>query len=287
MYQAKQAGRNSVRFYSGTMSFRSLERLELETALRRALERDEFELHYQPKICVQTQRMVGVEALLRWEHPEHGQISPARFIPLAEECGLICGLGEWVLRHACRQAKVWADRFGGDFTMAVNLSSQQFVQTNVADVVLKALFEASLNPRLLQLEITETVLMHDLEETVATVNKIKDAGISLAMDDFGTGYSSLSYIQRFPLDVLKIDRSFVKDLEFNNDNAVICNTIIAMAHNLGLQVIAEGVETQEQFEYLRDHGCDQIQGFLFSKPLPAWQLEEKLLLQHTAAARSD
>jgi len=287
MYQAKAAGRNSVRFYSGTMSFRSLERLELETALRRALERDEFELHYQPKICVETQAIVGVEALLRWEHPEHGPISPARFIPLAEECGLICGLGEWVLRHACRQAKIWADRFGGEFTMAVNLSSQQFVQTNVADVVLKALFEASLNPRLLQLEITETILMHDLEETVATVRKIKDAGISLAMDDFGTGYSSLSYIQRFPLDVLKIDRSFVKDLEFNKDNAVICNTIIAMAHNLGLKVIAEGVETQAQFDYLRDHGCDQIQGFFFSKPLPAEQLEEKLLLQHKAAAEAD
>jgi diguanylate cyclase (GGDEF)-like protein len=287
MYQAKEAGRNSVRFYSGTMSFRSLERLELETELRRALERDEFEVHYQPKICVETQRIVGVEALMRWTHPEHGSISPARFIPLAEECGLICGLGEWVLRRACRQAKIWADRFGGEFTMAVNLSSQQFVQTNVADVVLKALFEASLNPRLLQLEITETILMHDLEETVATVKRIKDAGISLAMDDFGTGYSSLSYIQRFPLDVLKIDRSFVKDLEFNNDNAVICNTIIAMAHNLGLQVIAEGVETEAQFEYLREHGCDQIQGFLFSKPLPAEQLEEKLLLQHKAAAQAE
>lgn len=287
MYQAKEAGRNSVRFYSGTMSFRSLERLELETDLRRALERDEFDLHYQPKISVQTQQIVGMEALLRWTHPEHGPVSPSRFIPLAEECGLICGLGEWVLRRACHQAKLWADRFGSEFTIAVNLSSQQFVQTDVADVVLKALFEASLNPRLLQLEITETILMHDLEETVATVRKIKDAGISLAMDDFGTGYSSLSYIQRFPLDVLKIDRSFVKDLEFNKDNAVICNTIIAMAHNLGLRVIAEGVETQGQFDYLRDHGCDQIQGFLFSKPLPAEELEEKLLLQQKNAAQAE
>jgi len=284
MYQAKECGRNSVRFYSGTMSLRSLERLELESALRRALDADEFELHYQPKLCAKTSRPVGVEALMRWKHPEQGYISPDRFIPLAEECGLICSLGEWVLKRACRQAKLWANMFGDDFTMAVNLSSQQFVQSQVADVVLQALFDASLNPRLLQLEITETILMHDLEETVATVKRLKDSGITLAMDDFGTGYSSLSYLQRFPLDVLKIDRSFVSDLEFNSDNAVICKTIIAMAHNLGLAVIAEGVETEAQAEFLQELGCDQLQGFFYSKALPADKLEEYVGLLHAEAS---
>lgn len=225
--------------------------------------------------------MVGVEALLRWTDPEYGEISPDRFIPVAEECGMICALGEWVLKKACQQAKYWVDQFGDDFTMAVNLSSQQFVQSNVADVVLQALFEASLTPRILQLEITETVLMQDLKETVATVNRLKQAGISLAMDDFGTGYSSLSYLQRFPLDVLKIDRTFVKNLQTDRDNEVICNTIIAMAHNLGLKVVAEGVETKGQFEYLLEHNCDQVQGFLFGAAMPAEQLEENLLAQQS------
>ncbi len=279
MYQAKEAGRNSVRFYSGTMSMRSLGRLEMENALRQALQHDAFELHYQPKICVQTQKMVGVEALLRWEDPSQGYISPEQFIPLAEECGLIGALGEWVLQRACAQAKIWEGQFGSNFTMAVNLSSQQFLQTNIADVVLNTLFEASLDPHLLQLEITESILMNDLDETTATVQRIKDAGVSLAMDDFGTGYSSLSYLTRFPLDVLKIDRSFVIDLENNNDNAVICNTIIAMAHNLGLEVIAEGVETQVQFDYLRNQGCDQVQGFLFSKPVSAAEIERLSFVQ--------
>jgi len=277
MYQAKEAGRNSVRFYSGTMSLRSLERLELESALRYALERNEFSLHYQPKVCMLTRQVSGVEALLRWQHPEHGNIAPDRFIPLAEECGLISALGEWVLRHACRQAKDWQDRFGGDLTMAVNLSSQQFLQTNVADVVLKALFDASLMPRLLQLELTETILMHDLKETIATLARLKEAGVTLAMDDFGTGYSSLSYLQRFPLDALKIDRSFVSDLEYNKDNAAICSTIITMAHNLELEVVAEGVETQAQFDYLQEQGCDQVQGYFISKPVPAAELERSLL----------
>jgi len=284
MYQAKESGRNSVRFYSGTMSLRSLERLELESSLRRAIQNEEFELHYQPKLSLASGRTVGVEALLRWKHPEEGYIAPDRFIPLAEESGLISALGEWVLGEACRQASAWSGRFGDGFSMAVNLSSQQFVQCDVADVVLKACFDAGLNPRLLQLEITETILMHDLQETVATVNRLKDAGISLAMDDFGTGYSSLSYLQRFPLDVLKIDRSFVSDLEVNKDNAVICNTIIAMAHNLGLRVIAEGVENVAQLEYLREQGCDQIQGFYFSKPLPAARLEEFVAQKATLPA---
>lgn len=277
MYQAKEAGKNSIRFYSGTMSLRSLERLQLESALRHALERDEFELHYQPKVCMATQQITGVEALLRWEHPELGKIAPDRFIPLAEECGLISELGEWVLQNACRQAKIWQDRFDADLSVAVNVSSQQFLQSSVSDVVFKSLFEASLMPRLLHLELTESILMHDLEDTIATLDRLKEAGVTLAMDDFGTGYSSLSYLQRFPLDALKIDRSFVSDLEHKKDNAAICSTIIVMAHNLGLQVIAEGVETRAQYDYLRDHDCDQVQGYFISKPMSAADLERKIL----------
>lgn len=283
MYQAKGAGRNSVRFYSGTMSLRSLERLDLEVALRRALERDELEVYYQPKILVATERVCGVEALVRWNHPERGLVLPGAFIPLAEECGLITAIGEWVLKRACRQARVWQDRFGRDIEMAVNLSSQQFLQSRVDEVVLQALFEASLKPRLLQLELTESILMQDMQQTVPLLKKLKDAGVGLAMDDFGTGYSSLSYLKRLPIDVVKIDRSFVADLEVDRDDAVICATIIAMAHTLGLQVVAEGVETLGQFEYLRQHGCDQVQGFLISKPLPAGELEREILSGQRAA----
>ena len=277
MYQAKNAGRNSVRFYSGTMSLRSLERLELENGLRYALQRDQLELYYQPQIDVATQRMVCVEALLRWNHPERGQIPPDKFIPLAEECGLIAPLGELVLTTACRQIKAWQDKFDDQLSIAVNVSSQQFFHSDVADIVLKAVFEASLKPSSLTLELTETILMNDVEETIATLNKLRDAGTSLAMDDFGTGYSSLSYLKRLPLDTLKIDRSFVMDLENNSDDAAICAAIIAMAHNLDLKVIAEGVETQEQLNYLSDQGCDEIQGFLISKPLPASELERRFL----------
>ena len=284
MYQAKNAGRNSVRFYSGTMSLRSLERLELENGLRYALQRDQLKLYYQPQIDVATQRMVCVEALLRWNHPERGDIPPDKFIPLAEECGLIAPLGEWVLTTACRQIKEWQDKFDDQLTIAVNVSSQQFFHSDVADVVLKAIFEASLKPSSLTLELTETILMNDVEKTIATLTKLRDAGTSLAMDDFGTGYSSLSYLKRLPLDTLKIDRSFVMDLENNSDDAAICAAIIAMAHNLGLKVIAEGVETQEQLNYLSDQGCDEIQGFLISKPLPASELEKRFLKKNRIKA---
>ncbi len=277
MYQAKNAGRNSVRFYSGTMSLRSLERLELENGLRYALQRDELELHYQPQIDLTTGHISGVEALLRWQHPERGNIPPGNFIPLAEECGLITPLGEWVLAAACRQARVWQDKYGQYPNIAINISSQQFFQSDVAEVVLKAIFEKGLEPSTLQLELTETILMQDVEETVQTLNKLKNAGVSLAMDDFGTGYSSLSYLKRLPLDTLKIDRSFVSDLEKNSDDAAICAAIIAMAHKLDLRVVAEGVETQEQLDYLRGLQCDEVQGFFFSKPLPVAELETRFL----------
>jgi diguanylate cyclase (GGDEF)-like protein len=277
MYQAKSAGRNSVRFYSGTMSLRSLERLELENSLRHALRRNELSLHYQPQIDVKTKRMTGVEALLRWDHPEHGSVSPSRFIPLAEECGLITPLGEWVLETACHQTKVWQDKYERQLDIAVNLSSQQFFSSDVANVVLRTIYDAGLAPSSMHLELTETILMNDVKETIVTLDKLRDAGVSLAMDDFGKGYSSLSYLKRLPLDTLKIDKSFVMDMENNKDDAAICAAIIAMAHNLDLKVIAEGVETQEQLKFLEGQGCDQIQGFLISKPLPPEELEERFL----------
>ncbi|MBT8441745.1 MAG: EAL domain-containing protein [Gammaproteobacteria bacterium] len=277
MYQAKSAGRNSVRFYSGTMSLRSLERLELENGLRYALQRDELELHYQPQIDLTTGCITGVEALLRWHHPERGNIPPGNFIPLAEECGLITPLGEWVLAAACRQARAWQDKYGRYPNIAINISSQQFFQSDVAEVVLKAIFEKNLEPSTLQLELTETILMQDVKETVKTLKRLKNAGVSLAMDDFGTGYSSLSYLKRLPLDTLKIDRSFVSDLEKNSDDAAICAAIIAMAHKLDLRVVAEGVETQEQLDYLRGLQCDEIQGFFISRPLPVAELETRFL----------
>jgi diguanylate cyclase (GGDEF)-like protein len=277
MYQAKSAGRNSVRFYSGTMSLRSLERLELENSLRYALQRDELFLHYQPQIDLKTRRMIGIEALLRWDHPVHGSVSPSRFIPLAEECGLITPLGEWVLATACRQTKTWQDKYKRKLDISVNLSSQQFFSSDVASVVLETIYDIGLTPNSLHLELTETILMNDVKETIVTLNKLRDAGVSLAMDDFGKGYSSLSYLKQLPLDTLKIDKSFVMDLENNRDDAAICAAIIAMAHNLDLKVIAEGVETKEQLKFLQEQGCDQVQGFLISKPLSAEKLEERFL----------
>jgi diguanylate cyclase (GGDEF)-like protein len=279
MYQAKNAGRNSVRFYSGTMSLRSLERLELENGLRYAIQRDELDLYYQPKIHLETGELIGVEALLRWHHPERGSISPDHFIPLAEECGLISVLGEWVLRKACHQAKYWQDHFQRNINIAVNVSSQQLFNTDFADIVLKEVFDAGISPSSLQLELTETLLMNDTTETIAILNKLKKAGVSLAMDDFGTGYSSLSYLNRLPVDMLKIDRSFVMDLEVNQENAAICSAIIAMAHALNLVVIAEGVETEVQKEFLYQQKCDQIQGYLISKPIPAETFENAFLVE--------
>lgn len=277
MYQAKDAGRDGVRFYSGTLAIRSLHGLALENDLRRALENDELELHYQPKINLQTGSLVGAEALARWRNEEGEYISPGVFIPMAEKSGLIVPLGDWVLRTACKQARDWHQRYDRATRIAVNISSQQFYQSDLQKTIMKALFEAGALPSLLQLELTESILMRDIEKTIATLEYLKSTGITLAIDDFGTGHSSLSYLRRFPIDALKIDRSFVMDLEASNDGATICAAIIAMARQLGLTVIAEGVETLEQVEFLRSHDCDEIQGFLFSKPIPAADFQEKFL----------
>ena len=277
MYQAKESGKDTVRFYSGTMSVRSLRGLALEQDLRKAIENEDLELHYQPKLELATGKLVGAEALVRWRGADGNYISPGSFIPMAEENGLIIPLGDLVLRMACKQAHDWDQEYEAAPRIAVNISSQQFYQSDLQQTVMKALFEAGARPSLLQLELTESILMRDVESTIATLEYLKNTGITLAMDDFGTGYSSLSYLKRFPIDALKIDRSFVMDLESSNDGATICAAIIAMARQLGLTVIAEGVETAAQVDFLRSQNCDQIQGFLFSKPVAAAEYERRFL----------
>ena len=277
MYQAKDAGRDTVRFYSGTMSVRSLHGLALEQDLRKVVENEELELHYQPKLDLRTGMLVGAEALVRWKGEDGKYIPPSSFIPLAEETGLIIPLGDWVLRTACKQAHDWDQAYGHAPRIAVNISSQQFYQSDLQQTVMKALFEAGARPSLLQLELTESILMRDIEKTIRTLEYLKSTGITLAIDDFGTGYSSLSYLKRFPIDTIKIDRSFVMDLEASNDGATICAAIIAMARQLGLTVIAEGVETAAQVEFLRSQDCDQMQGFLLSKPVSAQEYEQRFL----------
>lgn len=269
MYQAKAAGRNSHRVFSSSMNTRSLERLDLENELRAALDSNAFALHYQPKVDVASWRIVGCEALLRWQHAERGWISPADFIPLAEETGLIIPLGHWVVEETCRQLKAWHASGFDELTVAVNVSSQQFTQSDLLDSFLQTIWAAGLKAQCLEVEITESLLMQNVDETREVLRQFREAGIKLTVDDFGTGYSSLSYLTQFPLQSLKIDRSFVRNLHVNRQDAAICSAIIAMSKELGLQVVAEGVELEEQLDYLRQHDCDVIQGFLFSKPLPA------------------
>ena len=288
MYRAKFAGRNNYQFFSETMRTKSLHRIDLENEIRKALENDQFELHFQPKADAETWSLVGAEALLRWHHPERGVIAPDEFIPVAEETGLIVPIGQWVLQQACLQAKAWTEFPFGDIAVSVNISSHQFQSDSLIDDVLGAALGAGIEPSLLELEITESVLLHDADNTLVALNTLKRAGIALSVDDFGTGYSSLSYLKRFPIDTLKIDRSFVKDLHTDQDDAAICAAILAMAQQLGLNVVAEGVETKEQLEFLRHHGCNQIQGFLCSKPLSAHQFAVLLLeIAKTAANEPD
>ena len=282
MYQAKQAGRSGYSFCTETTSVRSLERLDLELDLRRALENNQFELHYQPKITTDGWRLTGAEALLRWQHPERGYISPARIIPIAEDTGLIVPIGRWILQEACRQIAEWIRSGIAAVPVSVNLSSQQFWQDDIASVVETALGTFELEAEMLHLELTEGVLMRDVKQTRDALLALKQTGISLAVDDFGTGYSSLAYLRQFPLDALKIDRSFVDDLP-KEDAAAICHAIISMAQSLNLTVIAEGVENREQLDYLTRHDCDEIQGYFFSKPLPAAEFEAMLARQQSFA----
>ena len=268
MYRARFAGRNNYKYYSEIMRTKSLHRLDLENEIRKALENDQFQLYYQPKVDAETWALVGTEALLRWHHPKRGTIGSDAFIPIAEETGLIVPIGQWVLRQACQHLKEWSKFGAGNIRVAVTISSHQFQSDSLVDDVLGAATDAGIEPRFLELEITESVLLQDAESTLAALMTFKKAGIVLSVDDFGTGYSPLSYLKLFPIDTLKIDQSFVEFLATDPDDAAICAAILTMAQQLGLNVVAEGVETKEQLEFLRLHKYDQIQGFLCSKPLP-------------------
>ena len=269
MYAAKAVGRNNFKFYSETMRTKSLHRLDLENLIRTAVDEGQFDLHFQPKVDAGTFRLVGAEALIRWTHPTRGPIAPDDFVPIAEETGLIVPIGRWVLREACRQVKAWAKSPVGAVPVSVNISSHQFRDSGFVDDVHDAIAGAGIETSQLELEITESVLLHDVERTLVQLKELKEAGISLSIDDFGTGYSSLSYLKRFPIDTIKIDRSFVTDLHEDADDAAICAAIIAMSRQLGLNVVAEGVETREQLRFLRRHNCNHVQGYIFSRPLSA------------------
>ena len=273
MYQAKDQGRNSYAFFGHTMAVRSLGRLELETDLRSAFENGDFRIFYQPKVDLASGAIVGVEALLRWHHATRGWIAPDLFVPVAEETGLIATLGDWVITEACKQLALWGKHGLGHLTIAVNVSVQQFARANFVDSVLRTLQQHGVNPRQLELEITESLLMRNVDDTTACMKRFREAGVTLSIDDFGTGYSSLGYLRQFPVDSLKIDRSFVKDMHTSDDDAAICAAIIAMARELKLKVIAEGVANADQLKFLRKHRCDQVQGYLISKPIPVDDLE--------------
>ena len=279
LYQAKDAGRNTYSFYTESLTREAEGRLAMEGRLRYALERGEFVLHYQPLVAVADGRLLGVEALVRWRHPEDGLVAPAHFIPIAEENGLIVPLGEWVLRTACAQMKAWLDRGLPPLSLAVNISPRQFQQDELAGLIRDILKRSDLPPELLELEITEGAIMQQGDQAIATLHALKALGVRLAIDDFGTGYSSLAYLKRFPIDKLKIDRGFVRDIPGDSNDVEIAATIIAMARNLKLEVLAEGVETQAQLAFLREHGCDACQGYLFSRPLPADEIAQ-LLEEH-------
>lgn len=276
MYRAKDMGRNTFQFYQPEMNASAGARLNLERRLRRALRDGEFLLHYQPQVDIVSGQIVGMEALVRWRDPEVGLIPPSSFIPVAEECGLIGPLSEWVLREACRQNKAWQDEGLPPARVSVNLSARQFQQHDIARLVTDVLAETGLEPQYLELELTESTIMRNAEEAVSMLNALHALGIGLAIDDFGTGYSSLSYLKRFPVDRLKIDRSFVSDIGTSGDDETITSAIIALAHSLNLQVIAEGVETSEQLDFLKERACDEMQGFFFSRPMPRDAIPELL-----------
>ena len=276
MYHAKQSGRNTYQFYSQSMNASAGERLAIENRLHKALDREEFLLHYQPLVALETGRIIGVEALVRWQHPELGLVPPMQFISIAEETGLIIPLGEWVLQQACAQARAWHEVGLAGLRVAVNLSARQFQRQNLLHVITRILLATDLNPRCLDLELTESMMMQDGESTSATLRELQALGVRLSMDDFGTGYSSLSYLRRLPLDTLKIDRSFVKDCTVNQEDATIIKAIVAMSHSLKLKVLAEGIETEDQLAFLRAAGCDEAQGYYFSKPMAAEPLTSLL-----------
>jgi diguanylate cyclase (GGDEF)-like protein len=278
LHQAQLGGPGSLSFFSAEMNVRGVRRLRLHNELHKALERNELSLHYQAQVDIASRRIIGFEALMRWQHPELGFISPVEFIPIAEESGVIVEMGAWALNQACHQARAWLDAGHGPLRMAVNLSARQFADDELMATVIEALEKSGLPPASLELEITESIAMQGLERTVMMLTALKKLGIALAMDDFGTGYSSLSYLKRFPLDALKVDQSFVRNITTDPGDAAITRAVVAMAHSFGMIVIAEGVETTEHLEFLAGLGCEDAQGYLFSKPLPA--VDAGALLAH-------
>jgi EAL domain-containing protein (putative c-di-GMP-specific phosphodiesterase class I) len=275
MYHAKEQGRNNYQFYSAELNTAAHKRLTLESGLRRALERQEFVLHYQPQVTLRGARLVGIEALLRWQHPEYGLIMPDEFIPLAESSGLIVPIGEWVLRTACAQHRAWQDAGLQTAPVAVNISARQF-RPDFVDTVRRVLEDTRLEAPQLELEITESLLMRNIDATSAALHRLNQLGVGLAVDDFGTGHSSLYYLKSFPVDKLKVERAFVRDIDTDPDDAALIKAIIGLGHSLGLKVTAEGVETESQFAHLLGMGCDEAQGYYFGRPMPARECENLL-----------
>jgi EAL domain-containing protein (putative c-di-GMP-specific phosphodiesterase class I) len=272
LHQAKMRGRGSLEFYNAQMNSSALERLSLEHELRTALDLHQFELYYQPQLLLKTGEMIGVEALIRWHHPSRGFVSPAIFIPIAEESGLIVEIGKWVLDTACAQLHAWNRAGLPQLRMSINVSAQQFGEPRLIEDVKHALARNGLSAESLKVEITETLLMQDVTSSISVMRELVGLGIQISIDDFGTGYSSLSYLKRFPIAALKADQSFVRALSDQVEDAVIVRAIVAMGHSLNLNVIAEGVETAEQLKFLREIGCDEVQGYYYSRPLPADKL---------------
>ena len=283
LYRAKRAGGNTYQFYNSEMNSRAIKRLGLETSLRHAIENREFVLHYQPRLAVDSLQITGVEALIRWQHPRLGLVPPAEFIPLAEDTGLIIPIGEWVIQTACVQNKRWQIEGFAPMRMAVNIAAQQLRQPHFAEAVMQILETSGLEAKYLEMELIETSLMNNVEFAIDVLGRLKNMGVKVSIDDFGTGFSSLSYLKRLPIDALKIDQSFVRDLATDPDDEALVTAIITLAHSLRLEVIAEGVETEVQFGFLSSLKCDEIQGFLFSKDLPAGELAS---LMRAHAARS-
>jgi diguanylate cyclase (GGDEF)-like protein len=279
LYRAKKTGGDNYRFYTEDMNSKASKQFALETSLRHAIDNEEFVLHYQPRLAIDSLKITGVEALVRWQHPQLGLLGPVEFIPLAEDNGLILPIGEWVLRTACRQNREWQERGFTSLRMGVNVSARQFQQQHLAESVLEILDETGLAPESLDLELTESSIMSNAQTTIDVLTRLKAMGVTISIDDFGTGFSSLSYLKRLPIDALKIDQSFVRDVTTDPDDAALVMAIVTLAHNLRLQVVAEGVETEEQLRFLQLLRCDEVQGYLFSKPLPAEGLERLLALK--------
>jgi predicted signal transduction protein with EAL and GGDEF domain len=286
MYQAKEEGKNNFQFYSAQMNANSFERLALESSLRRALDNGEFQVHYQPKIDAHSNRIVGIEALLRWQHPELGIVAPTKFIPIAEETGQIVPIGKWVLKTACAQNVAWQRSGLPRLHMAVNLSKRQFSDEGLLGDIASILEETGMSPDLLELEITESTLMRDIDKAMCTLKAFRDMGVRVALDNFGKGYSSLSRVSQFPVDTIKIDGSCIRDLSNDAENRDIAEGIIAIGRSLSLTVIAEGVETKAQADFLRERACDELQGFYFSKALTAAKFAELLEARNTMAAEA-